>query len=297
MSTVGGLTKMAMSANAAHKARKSGNTSGAAGGVVDVFKAAGGAATGAAKLAGTIGANVPTQVIPGLGVFTGGLQFAKGVVDMADAGANRSNLTRLINASPGSTEDDRTMERTLRQAHKTQAIRQTGAGFDMAAGALSALGGASTLSGIAAPAGVALTAAAPIVGMAGGAVTDEQKRRQRLNTVEEMLHMNGEYGQIKSFRERLSEEDSAKLTDRDIKHILLRKMGFQNYKHAYKSITTNRARALTDDANLVLPADVAADDPRVARKRRAAEALEAMGLSRVDGEFKQAGAAAKLGVH
>ncbi|MDR0857838.1 MAG: DUF4157 domain-containing protein, partial [Oscillospiraceae bacterium] len=93
MSAVGGLTKMALSANAAHKARKSGNTSGAVGGVVDVFKAAGGAATGAAKIAGTIGANVPAQVIPGLGVFTGGLQFAKGVVDMADAGANRSNLT------------------------------------------------------------------------------------------------------------------------------------------------------------------------------------------------------------
>jgi hypothetical protein len=160
----------------------------------------------------------------------------------------------------------------------------------MAAGTLSATGSALTLGGITAPAGAALSMAAPILGLTGGMLTDGLKRRQRLRTVERVLHMKERISRFRAAR-----TDRQDLNDRDIKRILLTRMGFRNYKDVYRTITINRANSLAKAANWLNDTGND-DDPRIAASQKAEEALEAMGLH-PGGFYDPMAVARKLGLH
>ena len=121
-----------------------------------------------------------------------------------------------------------------------------------AAGNFAAMG--LTLGGVpggSAAANLAGSLAGAVTSGVGGLVMGRQKSAFRKNTVEEELNVQDKTQAFREGRLGVSKEDAAKMSDKEIRKVLLKSMGFHTgkRKEAFNEITQSRADALTERAN------------------------------------------------
>ena len=164
----GGIMEAAGAGIRANKARKAGDTAGAWQAGLQSLAGASSGSQGVAQMAfggaATMGAgSLASQVIPGVGAFTGAAKMASGVAGLAGNGRSlyKSNQMlkdeRLADGYQSSDTDAQNSYESLRLLHDAAKTRTVEAGFDTVTGALDMAAGITNAAGGGGGAGTVLT--------------------------------------------------------------------------------------------------------------------------------------------
>lgn len=270
----------------AHGQRKKGDDAGAAvhslygiGNAVDMgigLAKVIGYGSGAADLIEPIG----KEVIPGLGIVSGGMKAIGGGVQVGSALRAKKKMDERIKAMDEKigprTQDQERMYRTFKQARDMAKANAVEGGFKVGSGVLNVTGNAMTLGGVTAIGGTIVSGLGTAADLAGGVVTDYMKKGVRTDTVNEEIHLD------ERIREEMEKDPT--ITEREAKHIVLKSMGFSSgkRKEVFQHITMRRAAELYQRAN--------------SGDEEAESIMEDLGLSKTGGEYSLQGIAEKLGM-
>ena len=223
------------------------------------------------------------QVIPGLGIASGGMKAIGGGIQLGSALSTKKKMDDRIKAMDEAqksgaqrTRDQERMYRTFKQASGMAKANAVEGGIKLGSGVLNATGNAMTLGGVTAIAGTIVSGLGTAADLAGGLVVDKMKKGVRADTV------NEEIGLDEKIKALMAQDDS--ITEKEAKHIVLKSMGFSTgkRKEAFQHITMRRAAELYQRAN--------------GGDKEAESIVKDLGLSKTGGGYSLQGIAEKLGM-
>lgn len=273
----------------AHSQRKKGDDAGAATHSFYTMSNIADVGTGLSKVIGYGSAAtdmvgpIGQQVIPGLGIASGGMKAIGGGIQLGSAIRTKKKMDDRIKAMDDAqkngaqrTRDQERMYRTFKQARDMAKANAVEGGFKVGSGVLNVTGNAMTLGGVTAIGGTIVSGLGTVADLAGGVVTDYMKKGVRTDTVNEEIHLD------ERIREEMEKDPT--ITEREAKHIVLKSMGFSSgkRKEVFQHITMRRAAELYQRAN--------------SGDEEAESIMEDLGLSKTGGEYSLQGIAEKLGM-
>ena len=223
------------------------------------------------------------QVIPGLGIASGGMKAIGGGIQLGSALSTKKKMDDRIKAMDEAqksgaqrTRDQERMYRTFKQASGMAKANAVEGGIKLGSGVLNATGNAMTLGGVTAIAGTIVSGLGTAADLAGGLVVDKMKKGVRADTV------NEEIGLDEKIKALMAQDDS--ITEKEAKHIVLKSMGFSSgkRKEAFQHITMRRAAELYRRAN--------------GGDEEAESIVKELGLSKTGSGYSLQGIAEKLGM-
>ena len=223
------------------------------------------------------------QVIPGLGIASGGMKAIGGGIQLGSALSTKKKMDDRIKAMDEAqksgaqrTRDQERMYRTFKQASGMAKANAVEGGIKLGSGVLNATGNAMTLGGVTAIAGTIVSGLGTAADLAGGLVVDKMKKGVRADTV------NEEIGLDEKIKALMAQDDS--ITEKEAKHIVLKSMGFSTgkRKEAFQHITMRRAAELYRRAN--------------GGDEEAESIVKELGLSKTGSGYSLQGIAEKLGM-
>ena len=223
------------------------------------------------------------QVIPGLGIASGGMKAIGGGIQLGSALSTKKKMDDRIKAMDEAqksgaqrTRDQERMYRTFKQASGMAKANAVEGGIKLGSGVLNATGNAMTLGGVTAIAGTIVSGLGTAADLAGGLVVDKMKKGVRADTV------NEEIGLDEKIKALMAQDDS--ITEKEAKHIVLKSMGFSTgkRKEAFQHITMRRAAELYQRAN--------------GGDKEAESIVKDLGLSKTGSGYSLQGIAEKLGM-
>ena len=273
----------------AHSQRKKGDDAGAATHSFYTMSNIADVGTGLSKVIGygsvatDMVGPIGQQVIPGLGIASGGMKAIGGGIQLGSAIRTKKKMDDRIKAMDDAqkngaqrTRDQERMYRTFKQARDMAKANAVEGGFKVGSGVLNVTGNAMTLGGVTAIGGTIVSGLGTVADLAGGVVTDYMKKGVRTDTVNEEIHLD------ERIREEMEKDPT--ITEREAKHIVLKSMGFSSgkRKEVFQHITMRRAAELYQRAN--------------SGDEEAESIMEDLGLSKTGGEYSLQGIAEKLGM-
>lgn len=223
------------------------------------------------------------QVIPGLGIASGGMKAIGGGIQLGSALSTKKKMDDRIKAMDEAqksgaqrTRDQERMYRTFKQASGMAKANAVEGGIKLGSGVLNATGNAMTLGGVTAIAGTIVSGLGTAADLVGGVVVDKMKKGVRADTV------NEEIGLDEKIKALMAQDDS--ITEKEAKHIVLKSMGFSTgkRKEAFQHITMRRAAELYQRAN--------------GGDKEAESIVKDLGLSKTGSGYSLQGIAEKLGM-
>ena len=190
------------------------------------------------------------QVIPGLGIASGGMKAIGGGIQLGSAIRTKKKMDDRIKAMDDAqkngaqrTRDQERMYRTFKQASGMAKANAVEGGLKAGSGALNVVGNAMTLGGATAIGGTIVSGLGTAADLVGGVVVDKMRKGVRTDTV------NEEIGLDEKIKALMAQDDS--ITEKEAKHIVLKSMGFSSgkRKEAFQHITMRRAAELYRRAN------------------------------------------------
>lgn len=161
------------------------------------------------------------QVIPGLGIASGGMKAIGGGIQLGSALSTKKKMDDRIKAMDEAqksgaqrTRDQERMYRTFKQASGMAKANAVEGGIKLGSGVLNATGNAMTLGGVTAIAGTIVSGLGTAADLAGGLVVDKMKKGVRADTV------NEEIGLDEKIKALMAQDDS--ITEKEAKHIVLK---------------------------------------------------------------------------
>ena len=273
----------------AHSQRKKGDDAGAATHSFYTMSNIADVGTGLSKVIGYGSAAtdmvgpIGQQVIPGLGIASGGMKAIGGGIQLGSAIRTKKKMDDRIKAMDDAqkngaqrTRDQERMYRTFKQASGMAKANAVEGGIKLGSGVLNATGNAMTLGGVTAIAGTIVSGLGTAADLAGGLVVDKMKKGVRADTV------NEEIGLDEKIKALMAQDDS--ITEKEAKHIVLKSMGFSTgkRKEAFQHITMRRAAELYRRAN--------------GGDEEAESIVKELGLSKTGSGYSLQGIAEKLGM-
>ena len=273
----------------AHSQRKKGDDAGAATHSFYTMSNIADVGTGLSKVIGYGSAAtdmvgpIGQQVIPGLGIASGGMKAIGGGIQLGSAIRTKKKMDDRIKAMDDAqkngaqrTRDQERMYRTFKQASGMAKANAVEGGIKLGSGVLNATGNAMTLGGVTAIAGTIVSGLGTAADLAGGLVVDKMKKGVRADTV------NEEIGLDEKIKALMAQDDS--ITEKEAKHIVLKSMGFSSgkRKEAFQHITMRRAAELYRRAN--------------GGDEEAESIVKELGLSKTGSGYSLQGIAEKLGM-
>ncbi len=240
----------------AHSQRKKGDDAGAATHSFYTMSNIADVGTGLSKVIGYGSAAtdmvgpIGQQVIPGLGIASGGMKAIGGGIQLGSAIRTKKKMDDRIKAMDDAqkngaqrTRDQERMYRTFKQASGMAKANAAEGGFKAGSGALNVVGNAMTLGGVTAIGGTIVSGLGTVADLVGGVVVDKMRKGVRTDTV------NEEIGLDEKIKALMAQDDS--ITEKEAKHIVLKSMGFSTgkRKEAFQHITMRRAAELYRRAN------------------------------------------------
>ena len=223
------------------------------------------------------------QVIPGLGIASGGMKAIGGGIQLGSAIRTKKKMDDRIKAMDDAqkngaqrTRDQERMYRTFKQASGMAKANAVEGGLKAGSGALNVVGNAMTLGGVTAIGGTIVSGLGTVADLVGGVVVDKMRKGVRTDTV------NEEIGLDEKIKALMAQDDS--ITEKEAKHIVLKSMGFSTgkRKEAFQHITMRRAAELYRRAN--------------GGDEEAESIVKELGLSKTGSGYSLQGIAEKLGM-
>ena len=223
------------------------------------------------------------QVIPGLGIASGGMKAIGGGIQLGSALSTKKKMDDRIKAMDEAqksgaqrTRDQERMYRTFKQASGMAKANAVEGGLKAGSGALNVVGNAMTLGGVTAIGGTIVSGLGTVADLVGGVVVDKMRKGVRTDTV------NEEIGLDEKIKALMAQDDS--ITEKEAKHIVLKSMGFSSgkRKEAFQHITMRRAAELYRRAN--------------GGDEEAESIVKELGLSKTGSGYSLQGIAEKLGM-
>ena len=223
------------------------------------------------------------QVIPGLGIASGGMKAIGGGIQLGSAIRTKKKMDDRIKAMDDAqkngaqrTRDQERMYRTFKQASGMAKANAVEGGLKAGSGALNVVGNAMTLGGVTAIGGTIVSGLGTAADLVGGVVVDKMRKGVRTDTV------NEEIGLDEKIKALMAQDDS--ITEKEAKHIVLKSMGFSSgkRKEAFQHITMRRAAELYRRAN--------------GGDEEAESIVKELGLSKTGSGYSLQGIAEKLGM-
>ena len=223
------------------------------------------------------------QVIPGLGIASGGMKAIGGGIQLGSALSTKKKMDDRIKAMDEAqksgaqrTRDQERMYRTFKQASGMAKANAVEGGIKLGSGVLNATGNAMTLGGVTAIGGTIVSGLGTVADLVGGVVVDKMRKGVRTDTV------NEEIGLDEKIKALMAQDDS--ITEKEAKHIVLKSMGFSTgkRKEAFQHITMRRAAELYRRAN--------------GGDEEAESIVKELGLSKTGSGYSLQGIAEKLGM-
>ena len=273
----------------AHSQRKKGDDAGAATHSFYTMSNIADVGTGLSKVIGYGSAAtdmvgpIGQQVIPGLGIASGGMKAIGGGIQLGSAIRTKKKMDDRIKAMDDAqkngaqrTRDQERMYRTFKQASGMAKANAVEGGLKAGSGALNVVGNAMTLGGVTAIGGTIVSGLGTAADLVGGVVVDKMRKGVRTDTV------NEEIGLDEKIKALMAQDDS--ITEKEAKHIVLKSMGFSSgkRKEAFQHITMRRAAELYRRAN--------------GGDEEAESIVKELGLSKTGSGYSLQGIAEKLGM-
>ena len=273
----------------AHSQRKKGDDAGAATHSFYTMSNIADVGTGLSKVIGYGSAAtdmvgpIGQQVIPGLGIASGGMKAIGGGIQLGSAIRTKKKMDDRIKAMDDAqkngaqrTRDQERMYRTFKQASGMAKANAVEGGLKAGSGALNVVGNAMTLGGVTAIGGTIVSGLGTVADLVGGVVVDKMRKGVRTDTV------NEEIGLDEKIKALMAQDDS--ITEKEAKHIVLKSMGFSSgkRKEAFQHITMRRAAELYRRAN--------------GGDEEAESIVKELGLSKTGSGYSLQGIAEKLGM-
>ena len=273
----------------AHSQRKKGDDAGAATHSFYTMSNIADVGTGLSKVIGYGSAAtdmvgpIGQQVIPGLGIASGGMKAIGGGIQLGSAIRTKKKMDDRIKAMDDAqkngaqrTRDQERMYRTFKQASGMAKANAVEGGLKAGSGALNVVGNAMTLGGVTAIGGTIVSGLGTVADLVGGVVVDKMRKGVRADTV------NEEIGLDEKIKALMAQDDS--ITEKEAKHIVLKSMGFSSgkRKEAFQHITMRRAAELYRRAN--------------GGDEEAESIVKELGLSKTGSGYSLQGIAEKLGM-
>ena len=273
----------------AHSQRKKGDDAGAATHSFYTMSNIADVGTGLSKVIGYGSAAtdmvgpIGQQVIPGLGIASGGMKAIGGGIQLGSAIRTKKKMDDRIKAMDDAqkngaqrTRDQERMYRTFKQARDMAKANAVEGGFKVGSGVLNVTGNVMTLGGVTAIGGTIVSGLGTVADLVGGVVVDKMRKGVRTDTV------NEEIGLDEKIKALMAQDDS--ITEKEAKHIVLKSMGFSTgkRKEAFQHITMRRAAELYRRAN--------------GGDEEAESIVKELGLSKTGSGYSLQGIAEKLGM-
>lgn len=261
LGTASSAIQLASNISAAHQARKDGNTAGtwqkSLDAIGNIGEMGAGILTGIGQFAPAIGADA----IPGLNIATGSVKAISSTIKAFSSGSRQKDLEALskkhfgkgntTNGNLSSVLSNDEIKQMLGMSSRINKLNKDKGIISGVAGGLKATGGALALSGVGTLVGASVGGLGAGLDFIGGKVVDYYKKEARTDMVNEELGLDAKIKLIMEANKAKGAQGNPNLTERDVKHAILRRMGFKSgkRKEAFQQITLSRATKLHQAAS------------------------------------------------